>query len=55
MNIFNDCNCSGLFGNSVFENEEIALNPIREVEYDYYDLDNALDGREEDLYSEARN
>jgi len=42
----------GLFGNSVFENEEIALNPIREVEYDYYDLDNALDGREEDLYSE---
>ena len=42
----------GLFGNSVFENENIALNPIGLKEYDYYDLDNSLDEIEEDLYSE---
>ena len=42
----------GLFGDSVFENEKISLNPIRLKEYDYYDLDNSLDEKEEDLYSE---
>ena len=43
---------SGLFGESVFENEKIALNPIGSKEYDYYDLDNSLDEIEDDLYSE---
>ena len=39
----------GLFGTSVFENETIRLNPIKDVEYDYSDLDNEIP---DDVYTE---